>query len=323
MKLSDRDRAILSTIQYHGDEAIAGPAAALGFTESAVRRVVTRALDTGVLRRRVYVNSFALGFHQYSIFFSANARTATQRARLRDLLVQSPATELVLEVGGQFNYGIVVTARSVFEAEAFLENLTRDDAISLSGVRIHARTGWHYFGVKYLGSSPSARTTAIVPGTAIVTLAPGDAEVLHAFGESPDGNRQRIARSLGMPLSTLSYRIDRLRTSGVIAGVLYQIVADTIGYEAFRVLVETSSPSRAYRTALLKWAQAHPAVLTFMHGFGNWNYELRIETRDTRAARAAVDELQDRFPEFIGTTELVPVSRVLKLATTPHARLLR
>jgi DNA-binding Lrp family transcriptional regulator len=239
------------------------------------------------------------------------------------VLKKAPGLELVLEVGGQFDYGLVITARSAFDVESFFDSLTRTNKTALSGVSIQARTGWYYFGVKYLGGASSARTTAIVPPETTITLVPKDIEVLQVFSQSRDGNRQTMARVLGMPLSTLQYRIEHLVSSGVVAGVLYQIVADKIGYEAYRALISTRLPSHAHRTAILEWAQKHPAVLTFMHGFGNWEYELRIEARDTRTARATVDELHDRFSDFIRTTEIIPVSQVLRMELTPHPSILR
>lgn len=323
IKLSDRDRAILSTLQYHGDQPMRATAADLGLAEAAVRRVFLRALNAGVLRRRVYVNSFLLGLTQWGIFFSASGGTATQRARLRDILERAPGVELLLEVGGQFDFGLVITARSAFDVESFFDSLTRGTTTPLSGVKIQARTGWYYFGVKYLGFSNSASTTAIIPQAMTISLAAKDIEVLQAFSASRDGNRQGMARSLGMALSTLQYRVESLIQSGVIAGVRYQIVADKIGYEAYRVLVSTNLPSRSHRAALLEWARKHPSVLTFMHGIGNWEYELRIESEDTRAARTVVDQLQDNFSHLIRGVEIIPVSRVLRMELTPHPSILR
>ncbi len=322
-KLSQRDQTILSTIQYHGDQPMRATAAELGLTESAVRRVFTRALEAGILKRRVYVNSFILGLSQWSIFISTSAGTAAQRTRLREVLTGAPGIELLLEVGGQFDYGLVITARSAFDIEAFFDSLTRGSKTPLSGMRVQTRTGWYYFGVKYLSGAHSTRTTAIVPQAATVTLAPSDIDVLQAFSNSRDGNRQRIAQSLGMPLSTVQYRIEHLTRRGVIAAVLYQIVADKIGFEAYRILLSTHFPSRQHRTALLEWAQEHPSVLTFMHGIGNWEYELRVEAPDTRSVRATVDEIQDRFSHFIRSAEIVPVSRVLRMELAPHPSMLQ
>jgi len=77
-------------------------------------------------------------------------------------------------------------------------------------------------------------------------------------------------------------------------------------------LISCRVPLTIYRPAVLEWARRHPIVLTFKHGFGNWQYELRIETSRTSAATEAVDDLRERFAEFNDHAEVVPVARCLR-----------
>lgn len=322
MKLTDEVKKILSSVQYFGDVSSHAIAKKLGLKESTVRRVISTSFTQGILKRRVYINSYALGLSQYSIFFNSSNRSAAHKLALRNLLIASPCVELVLEVGGQFDFGIVVTAASAFEVEKFLEHLTSKKGGAISGIRIHTRTGWYYFGAKYLYLPPYRPTIKISPSGPVCRLSSEDLSILDAFCKSDDGNRSTISRKLGIPLSTLQYRLSQLEKTGIIAGVRYQILAERIRHESFRVLVAASAPSQSLRVALHEWAQKHRSVLTFMHGIGNWDYELRIEADEIVAAKSTVDEMHDRFSGVLGATELIPISGVLKMALTPDFRAL-
>lgn len=323
MKITPQVAQILSAAQFFADEPVAQVAKRLSMPVHTVRRVIDASINEGVLRRRVYFNYFRLGCIQYSIYLNVRARSLAQRERARQILVKAPFVELVLELGATYDFAIVLTARSALDVEVFFEFLHAKQEIELEEVNLHARTGWYYFGVKYLSSQKFSHSIEVIPGQEkdLLKLDSEDWDVLDAFQMSSDGNRQRMAKSLGMPLSTFQYRIDKLIRSGAILGTLFQIVADSIKYQAFRVLASTRFPLARHRSLLLNWARKNPYILTFMHGVGKWDYELRIETHSPEVVREVVDELLEIGRDFIESAEIVPVTKILKMSLCPDRRL--
>ena len=203
MKFSSRDLQIISAYQSRIDSPIALTAQATACREHIVRRAIARARDADALTRRVYVNCFRLGLQQYSLFLSDGATSRVQRARLREALLKAPFVELLIEVGGAFSFGVVLTVRSVFDLESFFSWIAAKSAVSIKTVQFHQRSGWYYFGVKYLHQRLQPPPIHIVASNeASVELSPEESRVLQAFASAPDGTRAQIARGLGMPVST-------------------------------------------------------------------------------------------------------------------------
>lgn len=318
MKFSPRDLHILSAYQSRIDNPIAQTAQAASAREHIVRRTVSRAQEAEVLTRRVYVNFFRLGLQQYSIFFSDGATSKAQRARLREALLKAPCVELLLEVGGAFSFGVVLTVRSVFDVDVFFRWIAAKSSVPIKTVQFHQRTGWHYFGVKYLHPRVHPPPIHIVAsGEAPIDLSSEDSRLLHAFTLAPDGSRAHIARTLGIPVTTFQYQVQRLTEAGVIAGVRCQVAPGIVGYQSYRVLVRTGILRASDHEAIFNWAKRHPHVVSMMHGVGSWQYELRVEAPSFAAASDICEDLTEYSSDYVHNVELLPVARVLKMQLAP------
>ncbi len=320
MRYSQRDLDIVSAYQ----ELVDSPSANISQVTSAkvhiVRRVITRASEAGFLKRHVHINPFLLGLQQYGLFISGGATSRAQRVQLRDALLKAPFVELLLELGGVYSYGLVLTARSVFDLEVFFRWIGTKSNVSIKSVQFHQRTGWHYFGAKYLSSSfiPTP-IHQIASGKPPVEISADDARIIQAFASIQDANISKLSRTLGMPAATVQYKLERLTRLGIIAGVRCQIAPAIVGHQPFRALFRAKLLLDSHRTAVIKWAQAHPLVVSLMHGVGGWQYELRIEAPTFAVASDVCEELAEVSGENIEQFEVFPIAKVLKMNLAPDS----
>ena len=132
----------------------------------------------------------------------------------------------------------MLTVRSVFDLESFFGWIAAKSAVSIKAVQFHQRSGWYYFGVKYLDQRLQPPPIHIVASNkASVELAPEESRILQAFASAPDGTRAQIARGLGIPATTFQYQVERLVQDGIVAGVRCQIAPSIGGCQSFRALV--------------------------------------------------------------------------------------
>ncbi|NDC36939.1 MAG: Lrp/AsnC family transcriptional regulator [Proteobacteria bacterium] len=321
MKITVKERKILARLQAHADEPLREVARACGTTESTVRRVLSRGIDSGKIRRRVYVNLFALGLQQYAVYFAVPPKAVAQKAKMREVLLRAPFVELLIEVSGRYHFGAVLTVRSAFEFEGFFDFVTSSSNAEIVDLAVQVRTGWYYLGVRYLDGAVRFKPIEVVPDGTATTLSQSDAQALYAFSASADGNRAKMARDLGVPAATLQYQIESLHKRGAILGLRYQIAPELSDHRPFRVLITISHPLKAHRERIYQWAKQSMYVVSLMQGIGPWHYEIRLEAPDQVIASTVVDELVAACAEFIRSVELVPVVKVLKMQLHPDPAL--
>jgi DNA-binding Lrp family transcriptional regulator len=274
-------------------------------------------METNQIRRRVYVNLFALGLQQYAVFFAIPPKSISKKAKMREVLLRAPFVELLIEVSGRYHFGLVLTVRSAFDLERFFDFVSAQSKIEVTDLALQARTGWYYFGARYLCSSGHPEPIHVVPTGDTRSLSSSESEALYAYAASSDGNRSRMARELRVPPATLQYQISNLRRSGVVLGVRYQIAPEMTGFQPYRVLLNTNYPASSNRLKIYNWCKQAPYVVSLMQGVGPWQYELRVEAPNQTAVASTVDDLTERCADFIHHAEIVPVVKVLKMQLCP------
>jgi DNA-binding Lrp family transcriptional regulator len=322
MTLSERDCAILSAYQTHGEESIRRTAALTGIKSHIVRRTIVKATKERALHRRVFTNIFDLGLQQCTLILSCDTKSQEQRQRVEAILRTAPNVELVLEIDSTEDHQLYVllAIRDTSALENFFQYVTTKSGIDVRVVRTHTRSGWYFFGTKSLHPNyiptPIHITHTHTQTHERIDLSSEDFRVLEVFASSPNGIRTHMARTLAMPLMTFQYRIEKLERLGIIKGVRYQILADALGYKQFRCFITANLPLETTRNQLYEWAKKHPHIIAMMYGVGSWHYELRIEAPDQIAAERLVGELVSTFAHFIHYSDLVPIRTLVKLA--PH-----
>lgn len=322
MKINQRDKKILAACQVLGDDSIATIARASGVRDHIARRVLQNALESGAMTRRVIINCFDLGLHQYALIFSIAARSAQKRAQAKDILMKAPFVELLLELSGEHDFLAVLTVRNAFDIENLLHALGSRGDFSMFHIQMHARTGWHYHGAKYLSQAPAIPTLTIAPAKKQHQLSLDESLLLQAYAKHPTGNLSDVARKLGRALSSVQYQIERWKETGLILGTRYQIRPEAVECRPFRALVTTNSPQISHRKAIMEWARVHPNVVSSMWGLGSWQYEFRIEIESYDGARSLVDELIEDYPDMISEAKVLTVVRVLKMELMPDISLI-
>jgi DNA-binding Lrp family transcriptional regulator len=312
---------LFALAQMYGDNPAANLGKMTGIKEHTVRRTLRAAFDNETLVRRVFVNLFDLGLQQYAVFISAKISSGAARTKIRQALLAAPWIELILELTGEYDFALVVTAESVLDLEALLDSISKKTSIPLSRIQIQARTAWHYFGSKHLNPSNPLEPINIVPTGRHLHLSHEEALVLEAFATERQSNIAKMARGLGIPSTTFDYQLERLKTSGVILGVRYQFTPTSIGYSAYRVFIVLGSYSLEIRQQLKAWGEKNPYVISLMYGVGPWHCELRLEAPDALIAKEVIDDLRYHFFSVIESVSLLPVLRVLKMKLHPDLSL--
>jgi DNA-binding Lrp family transcriptional regulator len=97
-----------------------------------------------------------------------------------------------------------------------------------------------------------------------------------------------------MPLATVDRRIKRLRQSGVVQGVFYDLDTARIGVQSFRVLISIQGLSCSVRSEFSRLCASHPLVTYLVEALGSWDFEVGIETFDARLVASVVEELHSQ-----------------------------
>lgn len=308
LKLSSTEKQILAIAHLRAGLTISELAVASGFREHTVRNLLARAEKQQLITKRTMVDVHALGLNQYSIFFSAIHRDRKAQLRLQSFILESPITSDVFGLGGDFQYGVVLTVRDIGEVKSFLDALTKISGISIVEKTISIRISTTIYQRSYLLQSKTQRDeiTYRRSGTD-VKVDDLDHRLLAALNAIPHRSLRELATKMSIPHSTLIQRYNRLCDIGVIIGTVYGMSSQLLGMQSFRLLVYTKGFDFNALDALHRFALENPYVLCLFQMIGSWDYEFEIEVQNAQDTFAIAQEIYEALADRIVTVKTIPL----------------
>jgi DNA-binding Lrp family transcriptional regulator len=321
MKVSEEQRRILRVIECAADLPLTEVAKRAKVRLHSTRYHVKRFRNLGLLRERLFINTYRLGCTRYAIFFSVAGRRGSPRCDLIRKLQQHDKVALVLEVGGEFQFEINIVVRVPAELQEFLDWMSKECGESLGGKAVCVQLSHKLFGMKSLwAKSPKQPELAygVVPET--VQLDTLDHQILVEFRDRFPTLRE-VGASLGVSASTVEARLSKLKLSGVISGSSFLI--DGLPMLHWVILIHTNGLESEMRKSIVDFGRSHPLVHYTVECLGGWDIELGVSAEDSMAPTQVVEELYRAWGAQITKTQVLPLFARHKVVDYPFALLPR
>ncbi|MFE2656770.1 Lrp/AsnC family transcriptional regulator [Brevibacterium sp. NPDC059310] len=129
-----------------------------------------------------------------------------------------------------------------------------------------------------------------------------DRHLLSALSENARASGAALAAAVGISESTVSLRLKRLRSSGVIRGYSVDIDTSALGIPLQALIsIRLAQHDRAQIDAFTAAAPKFPGVVRMYHMAGADDYLLHIVAPDTEAVQAFVLDYLTRYPAVAHT----------------------
>lgn len=316
--LTPHEQKVLSYVQSDWRLDVPEIAQATGLRPHSVTYALKRLRDKKIMRRFVMYNIHALGLTDYCVFFNVQG----SGKRIRDSVIayanESTQTTYVAELSGRYQYSASIMATSIFEVEAFFDGLAKRLEQPSLDLSFGIRAQWSVFPIKYL--DPVARKLAPITRTKSTQQSAIDAvdnRLLTELSRNPDISWSKLAGVIGIPYSTIRYRLDSLVKRGVIIGFPHAIDGARIGRHPFRVLIVARGINSSFRKELFAFAASHNMCTMFVRCLGAWDFELNYDLEELSQGGEMVQELYDNFAPYIQATTTVTELRVIKAHDWP------
>lgn len=289
-----------------------------GLREHVARRCLEKLLDKKVIKYRTFVNPYAAGMYEYMILIGTQLMQPSARQQLLTTLLESSHTTYVGTVGGDYHLGVMIVARDLREVTTFVDSLSASVKGAAFDISIATCVSVTLFQPKFFGvEGTGAASMSYGTTEKVVTLDALDHKVLHALGSSPESSTAQVAKALGVPVSTVTYRTESLREKGVLMGRGFLVMPFNDGYFAFALQVCAGSMPKDMRDTFREFCSKHPSISYLIEAVGSWNFQIGARIEDSRSITVIADDIQRRFAPYVSRITVAPVYEVLKLSPHP------
>ena len=296
MKLTDSQKSIVAFSLLQAELSAPKLAATLGMKEASVRRALTKLIDDKILIPLTYINVYALGLRYYDIWFSLSPGFSEKKPSLLDWLVGNELTAYVGEFAGDYDIKLSILVKDPVQFEDFFFSLTETFGKIIGEKSFALKTSLTDFPLPLLDpESAKIDALAINTASAIEVIDEMDHSILSALSARKSMSNLALARELGVPESTLKYRIDKLKERGVITGHRYLFDATLCNMQYFAFTISVDGLSREFDTTFRSFCHQHPNAYAMERCIGAWDYEVSAVFDNPSSVKDFTDSLCTSF----------------------------
>ena len=313
MKLSEQEAVIFSHAQHRASDSAPAIAKSSSRKVHTIRYCLKRLEERGLINRYCFLDLCPLGFQEYVFYVSLSSVDAKTRKLFVNYIKHADCVPFMIEVGGEFEYAISIVAKSIFTVSRFLKALGEQYGNLVANKSLTQRTSWIVYGKKYLTS----KKFRVVPFLSKITekqikVDELDIKLMEELSTNSSSSNRELANVLGIPSSTVDFRLARLREQGIIVGFGYSLNVRALGIQAYRLLIYTKGLHPNLDEKMQSFCRQHLLICALVECLGTWDYEIVAESQDAQEIVALGQELREKFGDSIEQVKLLASLRVVK-----------
>jgi Lrp/AsnC family leucine-responsive transcriptional regulator len=313
--LSDRQKTILLYSQFYYHEGPEKIGSISGIPAHQVRYDLRTLIDRGVLLARRQVNESRLGRYLFHLHLSVKSQDAD---RLLQVLKSSSRVLYLSRNGGERSIGVTILSRTPELIFRLMDEAAAKSNVNFSQVGWAVEGTFYHFGIKSLGgNAPELPVTVQDPGENPIAIDFTDARVLQLLRRGASYNASELARTIGVPASTIQYRLKRLEEQGVILPLSAFIDYSVLGLSEIEFLIHASQASTGEHQRLIQYCHKHPSIPLLIRSFGDWQYKFICAVERPSEIFELEDNLLQTFPDFIQKITVMSRRKTVKTGDFP------
>jgi len=254
----------------------------------AIRYQLDKLVESKSIEKAILINQRALGYQVFNLFF--DLPHARSKKAVEFLKARKEVAWLTRNIG-PLRYEMTVVVRDFTSLSNLLRDLgevagtvPRDIAMAVEGEVIH-------WGLRFLTEGYSKTPIAhFTTREDIVSTDAIDVEIMNFARTDEIRNIAHTAQKLRVAPSTIKYRLDKLRMSGVISEEAYFIRPTMQMFQA-QLVVHLRTRTRDIDNSIVSICTNNPHVECIISGVGNWDYKMLIDAESLPRLLEVEEEL--------------------------------
>jgi DNA-binding Lrp family transcriptional regulator len=300
MKLSDAEKKVLSALSAIGDGSIPKIAKEAGLREHAARYALTNLLSKKVLNFFPCINSGALGYSAYSLYFSLGPGKVRAKETFLQKLIEHDHVSWVAHLGGDFDYAVTFQAKGSNEFVKFVDEFSSFPGVELTQKAVRIDALLRHYPLKAFRKGKKQVGVDIWCGESTTMSADlTDSKILSRLCNSGLSREMDLARELKMPVTTLRSRIEKLEKANVITGRVYFLTPKAAGLRTFKLRILAKGVTSDFLKRFEAFCHEAQHVSLFVRSLGAWDFEVNVDVVDAEEVNGVIEHLHDEFPDNI------------------------
>lgn len=268
------------------------------------------------------IDTFRFGYSRHSSLLSLSSEGHRIRPQLTQLLIEHPSTAVVRDVGGEHDLLVELIVCSPQELSSFQDLLASHCTGPIQSKNLSICRSHSIFGEKSLVPDRAIHTKNCYQATShLVHIDSLDRRPLFLMSGPLFASLAQLARDTGEPLSTIDYRVKKLKERRVICGDLHDVRGALLGLSNFILLVSTKGFPHSLHNTFHTFVRDHPYITYCSYSIGTWDFMLGVSIPLSASTQSVTELVHQRFGSYVTSIKAVEMLRTHKVADFPFTPL--
>jgi DNA-binding Lrp family transcriptional regulator len=319
LKVSSAQLSTVAAIELDAFRPLKEVAKLLKCSVQSAHAKIEQLKTRGVIRYIVpLIDTWRLGYTNYSISFAVSTRAAGGREKLVNYLSTVENVCWFSELSGRYQFNVLLLARQASDVRRLLEGIERETPVSIMERAVTARTKFAVLPRRYMGTvAEKSRPVYFSEVSEPVTLDEISQRILAQVGTHPFESGRELARQTGLPQATVARRLAELQESQIIPRFVWAMNLETLGARRQRILLSMNGVEPGTFKRLLDFAAKQPEIINVAECVGSWDYEIACEIIEDSDLIRVIAALQDFLGPKLISTEVISVLKYRKFSMYP------
>lgn len=303
--IGGREKTILAEIDKDARQTVSAIARKAGVSpELALYHLRSLEKKGVVLGYYSLNNAAALGYDLYRVFFKLGGISRTRHDDFIKHLKAHKEIGWVASCGGNFDVIAGILSRDRNRVYSVLEDITRNYGKCIRSREISINLEMWNYTRKFLDRHGKEFHFFSERAVKIDDTDKAIMRMVSADGRKPAAE---IGRLMGISAKTVAYRLRNLVKSRVILGFRPVINRELIGMEYYKILLKLQQADERRLKQLMSFLRSSDNVAYIVKVLGGWEFEIELETENSRKCHDFVADIREKFPEIIDYAEVIPI----------------
>lgn len=302
--LDELDKKILGLLDCHGNMPISLISRRTRQSRDKVEYRLLKLTQSGVIRSfTTVINPHYFGGSIYKIYIKIFLSSQRKKVFIKSLL-DSSRVFWIAESDGRWNLMFSIVAENPIEFNEYQKKILSPISSQINDIAVYPLIDGTFFCRKYLDNQNKSTWPL---GGKILNLDMDDLDkkILYALSRDARISSSELARSLGMKQETIHYRIRQLEKRKVVLGYRTEFSLSKLEMTLFKAQIKTAAYNHESEIRLQKYCADHPNIVYIVNQIGEAALEIEIEAPDYYHYYKIIDELQEKFVNYIKSVDTI------------------
>ena len=310
--LSKVEKSVLSKLEADSRQPLSKIGKKIRRSQQQVSYTVNSLIEKGVIQNfDTLIDYSKLDIINFRVFFKISYSSQEKIDELINHINSDTHTSHLVTCGGSYDMICTFFALNPSQFNKTLKGILSKFPEQIQNYDVLTTIVIRWFSRKYIfGDLPEE---IIIGGDRVPEIVDEvDMRILDELSEDGRKSSVKIAELISVTPKTVMQRIKKLRSRKLILGFKPLLNPRKMGYVSNLLLIKYHNITPEMEKELIDYLKAYPNVVGAVKTLGEWDIEIKIETKDTMEFRKVEMEIRQKFTLLIQQIESIPLYKIYK-----------